>query len=157
MLKFQGKVTDTNGNPVASARLTVSTENVVMPLPVVFTIQSDGSVLPGANPLLTDANGEYVFAIASGSYSISVTGSSSVLNISKTITQYTEPTTTTTATAVAVTLNRQVYSGTSSWTAPAGVIQATVTCVGGGGGGAGGGTVANRGGGGWRRRRSNHP
>lgn len=137
MLKFQGKVTDTNGNPIAAARLTVSTENVVTPLPVVFTIQTDGSVIAGANPLLTDANGEYVFAIASGSYSIAVTGSSAVLNISKTITEYTIPVITAT-TVTPVTYQSVTYITNGNFTALSDFV--TVTALGGGAGGTSAGT-----------------
>ena len=89
MLKFQGKVTDTSGNPVAGARLTVTKTNVITPLPIIYTIASDGSISASANPFNSDSNGEYVFAVEPGSYSIEATGSSAVLNISKTITQFT--------------------------------------------------------------------
>jgi len=139
MQKFQGTVTDTNGNPVASARLTVYTENVISPLPIIYTINSDTTITVRQNPLLTDANGEYVFAIAAGQYSIDATGSSAVLNIGKTITQF-EPATSSSSgsTPVAVTLNSQAFLADSSWVAPSGVTQATVTCVAGGAGGQGG-------------------
>ena len=147
MLKFQGKVTDLNGNPVPGAQLTITKTNVITPLPIIYTIASDGSISASANPFNSDSNGEYVFAVEPGSYSIEATGSSAVLNISKTITQFT-PLESSTTTAVAVTLNRQVFYSGASWTAPAGVIQATVTGVGGGGGGGGGGTSAGYGGGG---------
>ena len=148
MLKFQGKVTDLNGNPVPGAQLTITKTNVITPLPIIYTIASDGSVVASANPFNSDSNGEYVFAVEPGSYSIEATGSSAVLNISKTITQFT-PLESSTTTAVAVTLNRQVFYSGASWTAPAGVIQATVTCVGAGGGGGGGSSSAgaSRGGG----------
>ncbi len=137
MLKFQGKVTDTSGNPVPGAQLTITKTNVITPLPVIYSIASDGSIVASANPFNSDSNGEYVFAVEPGSYSIEATGSSAVLNISKTITQFTPSDPASTA-PVAVTLNRLVFYSLSSWTAPPGVIQATVTCVGGGGGGGGG-------------------
>ena len=89
MLKFQGKVTDLNGNPVPGAQLTITKTNVITPLPIIFTIASDGSIVASANPFNSDSNGEYVFAVEPGSYSIEATGSSAVLNISKTITQFT--------------------------------------------------------------------
>ena len=138
MLKFQGKVTDLNGNPVPGAQLTISKTNVITPLPVIYTIASDNSIVASANPFNSDANGEYVFAVESGTYSIEATGSSAVLNISKTITQFTLATSTAAA-AVAVTLQSQTFLSNSSWTAPTGVTQATVTCVGGGAGGRAGG------------------
>ena len=138
MLKFQGTVTDTNGNPVSSARLTVYTENVTSPLPVIYTINSDTTITVMQNPLLTDSNGEYVFAVASGQYSINATGSSATLNIGKTITQFEPGTSSVSTIPVAVTMNSQVFLSDSSWICPAGVTQATVTCVGGGAGGQGG-------------------
>lgn len=135
MLKFQGKVTDTNGNPVASARLTILTENVITPLPLVYSINPDGSIVNASNPLLTDANGEYVFAVESGSYSISVTGSSAVLNVSKTITQFTASSSIPVA---PVQLYRSIYAADNTWIAPSNCIQAWITCIGAGGGGGGG-------------------
>ncbi len=135
MLKFQGKVTDTNGNPIAGAQLTVTKTNVISPLPVIYTINTDGTIYASANPFNSDSNGEYVFAVESGSYSIEATGSSAVLNISKTITQFDQSSP---AAPVAVTLNTQGYLANSSWTAPVGVTRATITAVGGGAGGAGG-------------------
>ncbi len=149
MLKFQGKVTDTNGNPIAGAQLTVSKTNVILPLPVIYSINTDGSIYASANPFNSDSNGEYVFAVESGSYSIEATGSSAILNISKTITQFDqlEPTA-----PVPVTLNTQGYLSNSSWTAPTGVTRATITAVGGGAGGRAGssgiGTAGTGGGGG---------
>ena len=145
MLKFQGKVTDLNGNPVPGAQLTISKTNVITPLPVIYTIASDGSIVASANPFNSDANGEYVFAVESGTYSIEATGSSAVLNISKTITQFT-PTTSTGSSTVAVTLQSQTFLAGSSWTAPTGVTQATITCVGGGAGGRAGGSGFGTGG-----------
>lgn len=145
MLKFQGKVIDANGNAVSGARLTVTKTNVLTPLPVIYSIASDNSIFASSNPFNSDANGEYAFVVESGSYSIEATGSSAVLNISKTITQFTQQTA---SEAVPVTLNRLVYYANAGWTAPAGVIQATVTCVGAGGGGGGGSTNAGASGGG---------
>ena len=151
MLKFQGKVTDLNGNPVPGAQLTISKTNVITPLPVIYAIADDGSITAAANPFNSDANGEYVFAIESGTYSIEATGSAAVLNISKTITQFTPSDATAASTAVAVTLQSQTFLASSSWTCPIGVTQATVTCVGGGAGGRAGGNgigTAGSGGGG---------
>ena len=145
MLKFQGKVTDLNGNPVPGAQLTITKTNVITPLPIIFTIASDGSIVASANPFNSDSNGEYVFAVESGSYSIEATGSAAVLNISKTITQFEQQQA---SVAVPVTLNRTVYYSTAAFTAPAGVVQATVTCVGAGGGGGGGSSNAGASGGG---------
>lgn len=146
MLKFQGKVTDTSGNPVPGAQLTVTKTNVITPLPVIYTIASDGSIFASANPFNSDSNGEYVFAVESGSYSIEATGSAAVLNISKTITQFDQQPV---AEAVPVAFRSAVYTTNSSWTAPAGVTQVTVTCVAGGAGGQAGsvGTVGGVGGG----------
>ena len=67
MLKFQGKVTDLNGNPVPGAQLTITKTNVITPLPIIFTIASDGSIVASANPFNSDSNGEYVFAVEPGS------------------------------------------------------------------------------------------
>ena len=146
MLKFQGKVTDLNGNPVPGAQLTISKTNVITPLPIIYTIASDGSISASANPFNSDSNGEYVFAVEPGSYSIEATGSSAVLNISKTITQFTPSEATE---PVAVTLRSQTFTTNSSWVCPVGVTQVTVTCVAGGAGGQGGsvGTVGGGGGG----------
>jgi len=143
LLKFQGKVTDTSGNPVAGAQLTVTKTNVITPLPVIYTIASDGSIIAGANPFNSDSNGEYVFAVESGSYSIEATGSAAVLNISKTITQYQQQDV---VDPVPVTLNSLVFTSASSWNCPTGVIQATITCLAGGSGGQGGGNAVGTGG-----------
>ena len=144
-------MTDTSGNPVAGAQLTVTKTNVISPLPIIYTIQSDGSIFASANPFNSDSNGEYVFAVESGSYSIEATGSSAVLNISKTITQFT-PSTAASTSPVAITLQTQTFLASASWTCPAGVTQATVTCVAGGAGGRAGasgfGTGGDGGGGG---------
>jgi hypothetical protein len=88
MQKFQGTVTDTNGTPIASARLTVYTENVISPLPIIYTINSDSTIIVKQNPLLTDSNGDYVFAVAAGQYSIEATGNSAILNVNNTVTQF---------------------------------------------------------------------
>ena len=133
MLKFQGKVTDLNGNPVPGAQLTITKTNVITPLPIIYTIASDGSIVASANPFNSDSNGEYVFAVEPGSYSIEATGSSAVLNISKTITQFDQ--TYTAAVTTPVQLYRSIYYSDATWVAPSNCVQATVTCVGGGGGG----------------------
>jgi len=136
--KFYGKVTDTSGNPVANARLSVYQANVITPLPTIFKPNSDNTLGTLSNPFLTDSDGQYAFVVGDGEFEIRATGSSAVLNISKTITQFQEAITS--ATPIPVTLNRQLFTSSASWTAPTGVIQVTVTCV--GGGGAGGGTAA---------------
>ena len=113
-------MTDTSGNPVAGAQLTVTKTNVISPLPIIYTIQSDGSIFASANPFNSDSNGEYVFAVESGSYSIEATGSSAVLNISKTITQFT-PSTAQSEAMAAIQYNRILnpffYASLSPWVA----------------------------------------
>jgi len=124
MLKFQGKVTDLNGNPVPGAQLTITKTNVITPLPIIFTIASDGSIVASANPFNSDSNGEYVFAVEPGSYSIEATGSSAVLNISKTITQFTPSDPASAASTVARycrTLNPFFYDSLSPWATSGGV------------------------------------
>lgn len=133
MQKFYGRVTDANGIPVASARLTVYLATVLSPLPPIFAENSDGSLRTQANPLLTNADGEYAFIVRAGEYQIRATGSSAVLNISKTVTQYTPQAP---DDQVSVVLNVAEYTINAAWTAPAGVVQATITAVGGGAGGA---------------------
>ena len=149
MQKYYGRVTDTNGNPVASARLTVYQANVISPLPVIFQENADKTLGSLSNPLLTNSAGEYSFIVAPGQYQIRATGSSAVLNISKTVTQYVQQD----AEEVApVKYNREVFYANATWTAPLGVTQATVTNLGGGAGGAradlpGAGAVGGVGGG----------
>lgn len=145
MQKFYGKVTDSRGNPIVGARLTVYLANVVSPLPVLFSEDGNGGLTSSSNPVLTNGSGEYSFVAQSGEYQIKATGSSAVLNITKTVTEYS---TSTAEPIVPVTLNRQVFTDSATWTAPNGVIQATVTCVGAGGGGGGGSSNAGASGGG---------
>lgn len=145
MQKFYGRVTDSNGNPVPGARLTVYLANVISPLPVLFAEDANGNLVNSSNPVLSGESGEYAFIAQPGEYQIRVTGSSAALNVTKTITEYIGKEA---SSVVPVTLNRQVFTDNATWTAPAGVIQATVTCVGSGGGGGGGSTNAGASGGG---------
>ena len=135
-------MTDTSGNPVANARLSVTQTNVISPLPAIYKVNSDNTITALPNPFLSDSTGQYVFAAGDGEYEIAATGSAAVLNISKTITDFTPSSG---VPIVPVTLNRQVFMGSAAWTAPAGVIQAIVTCVGGGAGGQGGGITSQAG------------
>lgn len=144
MQKFYGKVTDANGSPVASARLSVYTENVNSPLPPIYRVDSNGALVSQANPLLTDSDGQYEFVTGDGSFTVRATGSSAVLNISKTVTQYTVPVAT--AAPVASKLNQQIFTSGSLWQAPFGVTQATITCLAGGSGGQAGGSGFTQGG-----------
>ena len=92
MQKFSGKVIDTSGNPVANARLSVYQANVISPLPVVYKPNSDNTLGTLSNPFLTGSDGQYAFVVGPGEYEIRATGSSAVLNISKTITDFTPAT-----------------------------------------------------------------
>lgn len=69
MEKYQNSVTNSGGQSVARARVTVTTL-----AGAAATIYSDNGVTPTANPLTTNAQGEFSFYAANGRYTLTTTG-----------------------------------------------------------------------------------
>lgn len=75
MQRWFGNVQDANGRAVANATVTVYTSGVINPLPVIY-VTSGSKTAPAAqaNPMLSDALGNYGFAAPDGTYDIVITG-----------------------------------------------------------------------------------
>jgi len=75
MQRFQGTVQDANGRAVASATVTVFTSGVVNPLPVIYhAAGSKTAPAVQANPITTDALGNFGFAAPDGTYDVVISG-----------------------------------------------------------------------------------
>jgi hypothetical protein len=127
MQSFYDVVVDTGGNPIAGAQVFVYDS-----LGVLATLYSDVNNTPQANPIITNADGGYLFYAANGIYSVVIVAAGYNSQTLTGITISGAPST------GSVDIQEFSTPGSYTWTKPAGARFVEVLMYGGGGGGGSG-------------------